>query len=189
MAELNELDAAILRELQNNARQTNRAIADAVHVAPSTSLERIRSLHERGVIRGYHAEADLATLGREVQALIAIRIRPPSRENIEAFRDWAHRLPETVGVFVVSGGDDFLLHVAVPNTDALYDLVIDRLTERPEVADVTTSIVYEHLRSFTIEPLARAETHYGTQAQPKPTTARPPRPDGSRPAATRKEGN
>ena len=62
------------------------------------------------MIRGYHAEADLSALGREVQALIAIRIRPPSRENIEAFRDWAHELPETFGVFVVSGGDDVRPH-------------------------------------------------------------------------------
>jgi DNA-binding Lrp family transcriptional regulator len=156
MPELSELDAAILQELQKNARATNRSIAEVVHVAPSTSLERIRSLRERGVIRGYHAEADLAALGREVQALIAIRIRPPSRENIEAFRDWAHGLPETVGVFVVSGGDDFLLHVAVPDTDALYAFVIDRLTERPEVADVNTSVVYEHLRKFAIDPLGAA---------------------------------
>jgi DNA-binding Lrp family transcriptional regulator len=58
-----------------------------------------------------------------------------------------------VGVFVVSGADDFLLHVAVPDTDALYAVVIDRLTERPEVADVNTSVVYEHLRNQVIEPL------------------------------------
>ncbi|HET8755915.1 MAG TPA: Lrp/AsnC ligand binding domain-containing protein [Solirubrobacteraceae bacterium] len=32
----------------------------------------------------------------------------------------AAALPEIVGVFVVSGSDDFLLHVAVPDTDALY---------------------------------------------------------------------
>jgi DNA-binding Lrp family transcriptional regulator len=76
------------------------------------------------------------------------------RENIEVFRDWAHRLPETVGVFVVSGGDDFLLHAAVPDTDTLYALVIDRLTERPEV--VNTSVVYEHLRNHVIEPLGHA---------------------------------
>jgi DNA-binding Lrp family transcriptional regulator len=155
LAELSELDARIVHELQINARATNRAIAETVHVAASTSLERIRSLRERGVIRGYHAEIDLGALGRDVQALISIRIRPPSRENIEAFRDWAHRLPETVGVFVVSGGDDFLLHLAVPDTDALYDFVIDKLTERPEVADVNTSVVYEHLRTFALEPLRR----------------------------------
>jgi len=151
--DFDELDAAILRELQNDARKTNRDIADAVAVAPSTSLERIRSLRQRGVIRGFHADVDLRALGRDVQALIAVRIRPPSRTNIEAFRDWVRDLPETVGVFVVSGGDDFLIHVAVPHTDSLYAFVIDRLTERPEIADVRTSVVYEHLRRAAIEAL------------------------------------
>ena len=92
-------------------------------------------------------------LGRGVQALIAVRIRPPSRKNIEAFRDLAHGRTETVGIFVVSGAEDFLIHLAVPSTDALYAFVIDRLTERPEVADVRTSIVYEHLQSFTVDQL------------------------------------
>ena len=150
---LDEVDAAILRQLQNDARKTNRDIAEAINVAPSTSLERIRSLLQRGVIRGFHAEVDLRMLRRNVQALIAVRIRPPSRDIIEAFRDWVSELPETVGVFVVSGGDDFLIHVAVRDTDSLYAFVIDRLTQRPELADVRTSVVYEHLRRKVIETL------------------------------------
>jgi DNA-binding Lrp family transcriptional regulator len=152
--DLDELDLALLAGLQNNARQTNRDLAEAVGVAPSTSLERVRSLRERGVIRGYHADVDLQALGRGVQALVAVRIRPPSRQNIEAFREWVAQLPETVGVFVVSGGDDFLVHVAVPNTDGLYAFVIDRLTERPEVVDVRTSVVYEHRRVRVLGRLA-----------------------------------
>ena len=153
MAELDALDLALLRELQDDARQTNRDLAAAVHVSPSTSSERVRALRESGVVRGYHAAVDLPALGRRVQALTAVTIRPPSRENIEAFRDWAAGLPEIVGVFVVAGGDDFLLHVAVPDTDALYAFVIDRLTERAEVADVRTSVVYEHIRRPVLEPL------------------------------------
>jgi DNA-binding Lrp family transcriptional regulator len=151
--DLDELDLALLAGLQNNARQTNRDLAERARVAPSTSLERVRSLRERGVIRGYHAEVDLQALGRGIQALVAVRIRPPSRQNIEAFREWVAQLPETVGVFVVSGGDDFLIHVAVPTTDCLYAFVIDRLTERPEVADVRTSVVYEHRRVRVLTPL------------------------------------
>lgn len=153
MTELDALDLALLRELQDDARQTNRDLAAAVHVSPSTSSERVRALRSSGVVRGYHAEVDLPALGRRVQALTAVTIRPPSRSNIEAFRDWAAGLPEIVGVFVVAGGDDFLLHVAVPDTDALYAFVIDRLTERPEVADVRTSVVYEHIRRPVLEPL------------------------------------
>ena len=152
--DMDELDAALLRELQRDARRTNRDLAEAVGVSPSTALERTRALRQRGVIRGASLDLDLGAVGRPVQALIAVRIRPPSRELIEGFRDWVGGLTETVGVFVVSGSEDFLIHIAVADTDGLYSFVIDRLTQRREVADVRTSVVYEHVRSRVVEPLA-----------------------------------
>ena len=154
MTKLDATDWALVRALQDDARTSNRDLAAAVHVSPSTSSERVRNLRADGVIRGYHADVDYGALGRHVQALTAITIRPPTREIIEAFRNWTSTLPEIVGVFVVAGTADFLLHVAVPDTNALYAFVIDRLTERPEVADVNTSVVYEHIRRTVLEPLA-----------------------------------
>lgn len=147
MTNVDELDSAILRELQANARRSNREVAAAVGVSPSTALERTRELHRRGIIRGAVLDIDLAAVGRPVQALVAVRIRPPSRPVIEGFRDWVSGLPETLGVFVTSGTEDFIVHVAVADNESLYAFVIDRLTERREVADVRTSVVYEHLRS------------------------------------------
>jgi DNA-binding Lrp family transcriptional regulator len=156
MARLDELDTAILREMQADARRTNRDIAAAVGIPPTTALDRTRSLRQRGIIRGALLDIDLAQIGRPVQALIAVRIRPPSRTVIEAFRDWVSGLPETIGVFVVSGHEDFLLHVAVADNEGLYAFVIDRLTQRPEIADVRTIVVYQHLRNQRIQPSARA---------------------------------
>ena len=155
MAELDELDTAILWELQSDARKTNREVAAAVGVSPTTALDRTRALRQRDVIRGALLDVDLPAIGRPVQALIAVRIRPPSRRNIEAFRDWAARLPDTLGLYVTTGTEDFIIHVAVPDNTSLYEFVIDRLTERPEVADVRTSIVYEHIRNNRIRPAAR----------------------------------
>lgn len=151
MADLDGLDAAILAALQTNARMTNREVAARVGVSPTTALDRTRSLRRRGIIRGATLDVDLASVGRGVQALISVRVRPPSREVIEAFRDWVSALPETLGVFVVSGDVDFIVHVAVADNDALYAFVIDRLTERAEIADVRTTVVYEHLRSSRID--------------------------------------
>ena len=71
---------------------------------------------------------------------------------IEAFREWVAALPDVLGVFVTSGSEDFLVHVAVPDNDSLYAFVIDRLTQRAEIADVRTSVVYEHLRNDRITP-------------------------------------
>jgi DNA-binding Lrp family transcriptional regulator len=153
--ELDAIDWRILAVLQDDARTTNRDLADAVHVSPSTSSERVRGMRRAGVIRGYHAAIEFDALGRHVQAMTSVTIRPPTRQIIEAFRNWVSALPQIVDVFVVSGGADFLLHVAVPDTDALYAFVIDHLTTRPEVADVNTSVIYEHIRRPVLEPLGR----------------------------------
>lgn len=150
--ELDAVDMALLRELQNDARQTNRDLATKAGVSPSTSLERVRLLRERGLITGYHAVLDLEAAGRPVQALISVRIRPPARPVIEGFREWAQQLPEVIAMFVTSGAYDFLLHIAVPDVNGVYAFVIDRLTERREVADVQTTMAYEHVQSRIIEP-------------------------------------
>ena len=78
---MDELDSAIIRELQEDARQSNRDIARKVGIAPSTCLERTRLLRQRGVIRGYHADIDLAALNRGVQALVAAQVRPLSEPS------------------------------------------------------------------------------------------------------------
>jgi DNA-binding Lrp family transcriptional regulator len=88
-----------------------------------------------------------------VQALIEIRIRPPTRRTIEGFRRWVGALPETLGVFVTSGNEDFLIHVAVPDNESLYAFVIDMLTERTEIADVRISVIHEYLRNDHVEPV------------------------------------
>ncbi|WP_261165848.1 Lrp/AsnC family transcriptional regulator [Microbacterium sp. Marseille-Q6965] len=152
MRDLDALDLAILRELQADARRTNRDIAAAVGVSPSTALDRTRSLRTRGIIRGASLDVDLPTIGRGVQALVAVRIRPPSRAIIEAFRDWVAELPQTLGVFVTSGTEDFIIHVGVGSNEDLYAFVIDELTQRREVADVRTSVIYEHIRKRIVTP-------------------------------------
>lgn len=150
---LDELDKAILRELQSDARKSNRDVAAAVGVSPTTALDRTRALRNRGIIRGASLDIDLGAIGRPVQALIAVRVRPPSRRVIDSFRQWVVALPDILGVYVTTGTEDFILHVAVPSNEALYEFVIDKLTERPEIADVRTSIVYEHVANTRITPV------------------------------------
>jgi DNA-binding Lrp family transcriptional regulator len=152
---LDRTDRVLVDALQNNARLTNKELAELAGIAPSTCLERVRALRLRGVLRGFHAEVDLRALGRGLEAIVAVRIRPHSRAYVDAFWEQALALPEVVQVFHVTGADDFLLHVAVPDTDALRDFVLDRLTVRPEVGHVESRIIYTQSRRTALEPLGR----------------------------------
>jgi len=149
---MDELDSAILAALEADGRRSNRDLAAALSVAPSTMLERVRSLHARGLIVGYHAEADLAAIGRSVQAMVTVRLRPQSRAVIQGFRDFVAALPETIQVFVTTGPDDIIVHVAVRDTDALQDFVLDALTKRSEVAGLRTEVIFDHHRNHVITP-------------------------------------
>jgi hypothetical protein len=57
-----------------------------------------------------------------------------------------------VGVAPTTALDRTRAHVAVADNDGLYAFVIDRLTQRPEVADVRTSVVFEHIRKPYVRP-------------------------------------
>ena len=87
---MDALDRAILRRLQRDGRQTNRDLAEAVGIAPSTALERTRALRARGVITGVHAAVDPVALGRSVQALVGCGSGPshgrPSSRSGTAWR-------------------------------------------------------------------------------------------------------
>jgi DNA-binding Lrp family transcriptional regulator len=151
--DVDQIDRTIIEQLQKNARISYKDLASRAGVAPSTCLERVRGLREREVIRGFRADVDLAALGRGLQALIAIRFRTHERGLVDPFVEHVLGLPETVGLFNVTGDDDYLLHVGVADAKHLRDFVLDRLGVRPEVGHVRTAIVFEHLHKPVLEPL------------------------------------
>ena len=142
---LDAVDRQIIDTLVADARITNRDLADAVGIAPSTALMRTRALMERGAIEGFEAKLNLASIGRAVQALIAVRLRAHDRDQIDTFTARVPLLPEVLSTFHTSGSVDYLLHIAVRDTDALRDWVLDNLTTDPVVGHTETTLVFKHI--------------------------------------------
>lgn len=156
MLVLDSVDVAILAELQKDARLSNKELAARVNIAPSTCLVRHRALRERGVLTGFRAEVDLGALGRPLQAMIAVRIRPHTRAVVRPFFEYVLELPETISASHVAGPDDFLVHVGVADATHLQQLVLDSFTSRREVAQLHTNLLFEHRRKREVPPTARA---------------------------------
>ena len=142
-----ETDQLILQLLRNNARISNKDLADAAGIAPSTCLTRVRRLEREGVIAGYHAALNPSAVGVSIQAMIAVRMVRHTRKDVEAFHDHAMGLQETVAIYHVAGADDFLVHVAVRDTEHLRQMVLYAFTERPEVAHIETRLIFEQART------------------------------------------
>lgn len=144
---LDRIDYEILNLLRNNARISNKEIAQQVGLAPSTCLVRIRVLQSSGVISGFHAEIDPVNLGVGIQAMIAVRLLRHFKPDVDAFRNHALNLPEVVQLYHVAGPIDFLVHVWARNSNHLRDLAMTAFTARTEVAHIETELIFEHIRS------------------------------------------
>ncbi len=142
--ELDRIDRRILELLQNNARLSFRDIAAEVGLAASTCSERIKRLRDEGVLLDQHATVDPAALGIGMQAMISVRLSRHSRDDVQDFHRHALGLEEVRSVFHVTGRRDFVVVVAVRDTDHLRDLAMDAFTSREEVAHIETSLIYEY---------------------------------------------
>jgi len=144
---LDRIDCEILAALQNDARRSNKELAAEVGLAPSSCLERVRRLEQDGVIRGFNVELDHKALGIGIEAMVTLRFRFASRSMYQALRAHLMAQPEVMRIYHVSGADDFLVHVAVRDTEHLHDLIVDRFTSREEVGYVSTALIFEQLRA------------------------------------------
>ena len=167
--ELSPTDQRILAVLRDNARTPNNAIAAQVGVAPSTCLARIRSLEDRGVIIGYHAEIDPEALGVPIQAMIAVRLRAGARDRLRDFTDQVVARPEVLNVYFLAGQDDFLLQVAVADAGALRDFVLDQLSANPQVAATQTNLIFELVRGVGSSHAASKRAGSTTSRRRRPT--------------------
>lgn len=152
VSSISESDRVLLRELQLNARITNRELAKAAGIAESTCLDRVRSLQQRGVIQGFHADLNLPAIGRTLRALITVRLQPKTTDSVHEFQQDILGAPESLSITTVTGADDFIVAVCVAGVSDLRRFVLEHITSRPDVIDARTSIVYEYLRKLVIEP-------------------------------------
>lgn len=141
---LDEVDLALVSLLRHDARMSNARLAETAGIAPSTCLARVRSLIDRGVVRGFHADLDPRALGLGLQALISVGIKSGARKTVATFSEEMRALPEVVQVFFLGGAEDFIVHVATRDTDHMRQFVVDNLSAHPSVSFTRTSLVFEH---------------------------------------------
>ncbi|MGJ9421376.1 Lrp/AsnC family transcriptional regulator [Aeromicrobium sp. CF3.5] len=143
---LDDVDRRIVDAVRRSGRLPNNALAAQVGIAASTCLTRLRSLVDRGVISGFHAEVAPVWIGRPIEAMIAVRLRAEGRAAMSEFFDRVAAMDPVINAYYLAGADDFHLHVAAESTDALREFVTDRLSTQPEVAHTETNLIFAHQR-------------------------------------------
>lgn len=150
---ISDVDAKILRRLQNNARISNVDLARAVGLSPSPCLRRVRALEDSGLIRSYAALLEPSALGLDVSVFVRVSLEKQVEKALERFEAAVMKRSEVMECYLMTGDSDYLLRVVVPDIESFERFLLDHLTRIPGVASIKSSFALKQVKYRTALPL------------------------------------
>lgn len=138
--EIDKVDQRILAELQKNARLSNQELSERVNLSPTPCARRVRQLERQGVITGYRAMIDEASLGFAFTVFVSVQLDRQIDERLKNFEREIELLPEVMDCWLMTGNRDYLLRVSVMDLHEFERFLTGRLTKVPGVANIESSI-------------------------------------------------
>jgi Lrp/AsnC family transcriptional regulator for asnA, asnC and gidA len=144
---LDAFDFRLLREMANDAYQTNSVIGQKIGLfSPSAISKRKKALFKRGIIERVKAHLVPEQCGLDYPVIILIRAKYGSN-YIKILGDKLKDLPGILGVYNISGDIDFLVFGVYKNRTE-YLKVLDRLTGLSEIERTDTRQIHKVIKDF-----------------------------------------
>ncbi|MCF6249528.1 MAG: Lrp/AsnC family transcriptional regulator [Desulfobacula sp.] len=140
------IDKQILKALQQDGRKKNNKLAKAAGLAPSTMLDRVKKLEDKGILKGYRAVVDPAKLGLMAQGFACISLDRHRVKDIEGLESEIKKIPSVRACYHITGRFDYLLHVVAPDLSDLGTLIKEKLATIPGMGKIETFIVYDEVK-------------------------------------------
>jgi Lrp/AsnC family transcriptional regulator, leucine-responsive regulatory protein len=135
---LDVVDKKILKNLQSNGRMSITDLSEAVNLSKTPCAERVRRLEKSGLIKGYRAELNAASLGLPYVTFVQVSLERTTTDVLEKFNNAAKRVPEIESCHMVAGGFDYLLKVRTRDMAHYRQVLGDNIGALPGVANTHT---------------------------------------------------
>lgn len=152
-AQLDAIDRAILRELQDDGRLTNVELAQRVHLSPSACLRRVKQLEDAGVIARYAALLNPRAVGQHGTSFTIINLESMNTPLLEAFEHAVRSEPRVLDCYYVAGSNDYLIRFAYRDAEDLERFHTEVLMRLPGVARSNSMLVLRTVKKTTALPV------------------------------------
>jgi DNA-binding Lrp family transcriptional regulator len=148
---MDDFDRKILAELQKDGRLSVTELGERIGLSLSPCHRRVRALEQAGVINGYRASIDPATVGLNFSAIVFVTLREGRSESVQSFESALLDIPEIIQAERLFGDPDYMLHVVTRDVNAFQGLYDRSLSALPSVLRLTSTLVMKSI--FQNRPL------------------------------------
>ncbi len=151
---LDRIDRKILHDLQKNGRTTNVDLARHAGISAPPCLRRLRALEENGIIKGYHARLDEATLGYGITGFVLVKLVSQADADLKKFNARLAEWPEVREAYLIAGDMDYMLKIAAKDWEQYQTFLTTHLNSAENVTSIKSSMVVKEAKYEAGVPIA-----------------------------------
>lgn len=135
--DVDDIDRNIIRLLQEDSRKSFNKIAESLGIAVGTAYNRVKTLEDKGILKGYTIIVDPTKLGYGLTALILIQA--DGRYLSEVEKELA-KLDEVISIYDITGDYDIAVVARFMNRATLNSFIKSTL-KMSHVSKTVTNVV------------------------------------------------
>ncbi|MEQ8515635.1 MAG: Lrp/AsnC family transcriptional regulator [Chromatocurvus sp.] len=153
---MDRFDRRIITALQQDSSQPIAALAEAIGLSTSACHRRVRALEEEGVIVGYAARIDRASLGLSLLVFVEISLSSQALEVLEGFESAVQGFDDILECHLTSGDADYILRVVARDMQDYANIHRNCLARLPHVSSMQTIFTLRPVKTWRGYPVAGA---------------------------------
>ncbi|MBC7438738.1 MAG: Lrp/AsnC family transcriptional regulator [Flavobacterium sp.] len=143
-------DKNLLNLLQQDAKQTTKALSLKLNLSVTAVYERIKKLEKEGIIQHYVALLNSNKIDRGFVVFCHLKLIQHTKEFISKFESQVIRLPEVLECHHVSGDYDYILKILVKDMEAYREFLITKLTSLEHIASTHSTFMISEVKKTTV---------------------------------------
>ncbi|MDF2594903.1 MAG: putative transcriptional regulator, Lrp family [Clostridia bacterium] len=135
---MDAIDLAILKELQENGRESLSEIGSKINLSVSAVGERIKKLERSGVINQYTTIISGKHFNKELTALMFISLESP--KFIDNFLKFVNEENDILECHYIAGNYDYMIKIVTNNPESL-EKILNKVKSVPGIIKTYTNVV------------------------------------------------
>ena len=144
--DMDRTDRKIIAALREDGRMTVTDLAREVGISKTPCQVRLRRLLESGVIRGFRAVVDPASLGLDHVAYTEVKLSDTREQALSEFNAAVRRLPEVEECHMIASSFDYLLKVRTADIRRYRIVLGEKISSLPHVSSTSTFVAMETVK-------------------------------------------
>jgi Lrp/AsnC family leucine-responsive transcriptional regulator len=144
-----ETDRKLLYLLQEDSKQTNKALSHKLNLSVTAVYERIKKLENKGIVSHYVALVDKSKVEKDFVAFCHVKLVQHSQDYVVKFEREVNQLDEVLECYHLSGDYDYLLKVLVKDMKSFREFMVEKLTKIDHIGSTHSMFMINEVKHTT----------------------------------------